>query len=399
MTDKADSGGVDWVRFGLLYSFGVVANMAASHEAPLVGHMSEALGRPPGAIGAAMGAQFVAYLLLGTVFGQLVARLGVRRAGLIGMTTILLAAIANLYVNAFYALLAANLTQGMGMLLVTVAAQVGVSQQDDDATRSRALALWATSPVVGLALGLFLSSTVADGSSWRLAFAILAAVAAGVAMCTALLLPTGRVIARAPAPDARTSGLRAETRVVRLSLALLLMILTMNGSVNLWPTFLADIHDVSIGTVGARSSIAMLIGIVGSLSIAAALGRGVSASLLLIFIAIFGGLSAVLVFSGTGGLAYATIGMVAWNICASAMMALIFASLPCVVRDPGNLPAATGLLYQISSVGAMCGAPIFLTFATLPNARFALMALILVALLAMVLLFPVHRSKGDKTYQ
>jgi MFS family permease len=381
----------DLRRFGLLYLLGVMANACAGHQAPLVSQLASTLGKGAGVIGVAMGAQFAAYLLGGAAVGKLVAQIGQRRASVYGLSLIALTCISNYYASTFVWLAADNLLQGLGMLVIVVAAQVGIADQPNSASQGRALAIWATSPIVGLALGLLLSSSVADAPSWRLAFLCMAAVAGGLLIMVLMILPPKeRQKAEAPVVSEGTP-LRQEVDAIRLSLAVLLAVLTLSGSVNLWPTFLAELHHISVGAAGARSSFAMLVGIAGSLLVAAALAAGWRQSTLLLAIVSAAIISVVIVLSGVGGVGPGTIGIIGWNVAAGATTALAFATLPLVLRHPQNLPAATGLLYQISSIGAICGAPLFLTIATWPRASLALAMVVIGATVAMATLFPVWR--------
>lgn len=383
--------GFDLPRFVLLYLLGVMANMCASHQAPLVGRLASTFGKGEGVIGIAMGAQFAAYLLGGAAVGKLIARMGLRRSTVAGLGLIALTCISNYHASTFMWLAADNLLQGLGMLVIVVAAQVGIADQANSASQGRALAIWATSPIVGLALGLLLSSSVADMPSWRLAFLCLAAVPGGLLIIVLLILPVRERQQAETTVAPEGTPLRGEVAAIRLSLAVLLAVLTLSGSVNLWPTFLAGLHDVSVGAVGARSSFAMLVGIAGSLLVAAALGAGWRRSTVLLAVVSVAIISGPIVFSGIGGLGVGTIGMIAWNVAAGATTALAFATLPLVLRHSQNLPAATGLLYQISSIGAICGAPLFLTLATWPHASLTLVMLVIGAVLAMAALFPVWR--------
>lgn len=375
-------------RFAMLYLLGVVANMCASFQAPLVMPLGRTFGVEPKVVGLVMSAQFIAYLFGGSAVGKLVARMGVRRAAQSGLLAIALTSIANWAAASLGLFVASNLAQGLGMLTTVVAAQIGAAAVATDESRARVLATWATAPLIGLALGLLLSSQFADAPTWRSAFLALAGIAM-ILLLPTLLLPSGPL--PSVAGGGKGSGLRAETDAFRVSLAVACSVTAINGSVSSWPTYLSLVHDTTPGRVGGFSSIAMLAGILGSLGVGVALGRGWSLRRLLVLIVPTAMASAIVVFGAFAGFSAVVAGMVFWHLAAGATTGLLFAALPAVLRNPDNLPAATGLLYQFAAVGTILGAPLYLWLAGLPHASTALTVLTCAALVAVALAVPTRR--------
>jgi hypothetical protein len=66
--------------------------------------------------------------------------------------------------------------------------------------------------------------------------------------------------------------------------------------------------------------------------------------------------------------------------------------LPSVLRNPDNLPAATGLLYQFAAIGTMAGAPLYLSLAGVAHASMALIVLTCGATTAVALVVPASRG-------
>lgn len=376
-----------WTRFMALYLLGVIANMCASFQAPLVASLSKAFGVAPNQIGFVMSAQFLAYLFGGSAIGGVVARFGVRRTAQGGVALIVLTMLCNWRATSLIHLVASNLVQGLGMLMVVVAGQVGMTVVSTKETRARVLTIWATAPLLGLALGLMLSSAFADGELWRSAFVVMACIAtAAFSIC--FLLPSNPMTSEST--EKMGAGLTAEIGAFRLSIAVALLVMAINGSVSSWPIYLSHVHGTTPGAIGGLSSLAMLTGIVGSLGVGFALGRNWTARRLLGVILPFAMASAVLVFGTFAGFSMAIVAMFLWNLATGAMTALIFATLPEAIRNPGNLPAATGMLYQFAAVGTMLGAPLYLWLA---DANYAAQALVLVtcsAFLAIAFVFPLR---------
>lgn len=380
--------------FAALYLLGVIANICASFQAPLVLSLASQFGVAPSAIGLVMSAQFIAYLVGGSAVGGLVARTGVRRAAQMGLLIVIITALAASRSTTLEMLAVSNIVQGLGMLIVVVAAQIGVATTSDEITRARRIANWSTAPLIGLASGLLLSAPFADENSWRNAFLALSAIATLLIALT-FLLPSDKLGGGTP-ESGRKSGLRTETAALRVCLAVAFSVTAINGSISSWPTYLSTALGSTPGTIGGISSIAMLAGVAGSLGVGMALGRGWGVRSLLGLITPIGIISATLVFGAFAGFNVIVGGMLFWHLAAGATTALLFSTLPGVLRNPGNLPAATGLLYQFAAIGTMLGAPVYLGLSQWGSASVALTALTCCALIAVALLVPAgRRSVSD----
>lgn len=382
-----------WRRFATFYLLGVIANMCASFQAPLVMPLGKAFGVEPKVVGLVMSAQFIAYLFGGSAVGKLVALMGVRRAAQLGLIVIALTSIANWHAASLVLFVLSNLVQGLGMLTTVVAAQIGAAAMSTDESRARVLATWATAPLIGLALGLLLSSQFADEVAWRSAFLALAGTAA-VLLLPTFVLPSGSL--PSAAGGRKGAGVMAETAAFRVSLAVACSVTAINGSVSSWPTYLSQVHNTTPGRVGGLSSVAMLAGVLGSLGVGMALSRGWSLRQLLTLIVPIAVASATIVFGAFTGFTPVIAGMFFWHLAAGAMTGLLFATLPGVLHNPDNLPVATGLLYQFAAAGTMLGAPLYLWLAGLAYASSALTVLTCAALIAMALAVPIPQGGAQR---
>ena len=374
-----------------LYILGVIANMCASFQAPLVLPLGQKFGVGPNVVGMIMSAQFIAYLLGGSAVGKLVAGFGVRRASQVGLLLIAVTSVANWGSPSLGVFVLSNIVQGLGMLITVVAGQIGAAAIATDETRARLIATWATAPLIGLAFGLLLASQFADTAAWPTAFLALGGLA-GMLLLPSVILPANP-LAAAPMDDLGGGGLRGEIGAFRVSLAVGFAVTAINGSVSSWPTYLALVHDTTPGRIGSLSSLALLAGVVGSLAVGAAMGRGWTATRLLGFIIPTALASALIVFGAMTGLTIAIIGMVFWQVAAGAITGLLFAMLPAVLRNRDNLPAATGLLYQFAAIGTMLGAPIYLSLTGLPHASLMLTLVTFGAMIAVSLVVPKAHTR------
>lgn len=375
------------LRFAVIYALGVAANMCPGLQPPMVGRLVSALGAGNGAIGLALGAQFVAYLMAGILIGGAIGRFGVPAVSIFGMILIAATDVSNYFAHTLPWLIFDNLLQGLGMLAVVVSGQVAITTQaTTEGSQARALAIWATAPSLGVALGLGLASHFADGADWRLAFAFHAAITAALVLPGLVATKRG---AAATEASPRPSALFRETEVIYLSVGLIFLVLGVNGIVSVSPTFLASVHSTTAGEIGTISAAAMLTGILGSVVAGGALSAGWPHRRLLLVMVALAITNAAVLFSGMGGLRTASATLFGWNLAAGALLALVFALLPRVVRKPENIAASTGLLYQFSSVGAILGAPVFLTLASSAHPRILLSGLAVLAMIGMAAFTPV----------
>lgn len=367
-------------RFAALYLLGLIANICASFQAPLVPPLGQAFAVPPQVVGMVMSSQFIAYLFAGSLIGRLVARMGVRRSAQMGLGLIAVTALSASRATTLALLVFANIAQGLGMLIVVVAAQIGVAMIAPEKDRARLLAIWATSPLIGLALGLLLSSPFASLESWPTAFLALAALATAL-VATSAALPSDSL--SQPGKASQPGGLSGEAAVLWMCAAMAFSVIAINGAVSSWPTYLAQAYHTSSGQIGSTASMAMMAGVPGSLAVGLGLSRGWPPQRLLGWIVPFAVVGAVVVFGAFVRFGLVMVGMVFWHVASGAITALLFATMPSVLRNPANLPSATGLLYQFAAVGTMLGAPIYLGLAATSHAAMALSMLTCGAVLAM----------------
>lgn len=295
--------------------------------------------------------------LFGFAAGLALGRIGCRRSLLGGM--LMLAAMSAIEGIASTAglLFAARAAEGIGYLLVVIAAPTAIVAVASDADRPRALALWSCFVPVGVAAGGAVTS-VAAGLLAPGGVMLLWAALLGVAALAAFRVPLGggsRGPIALPAPGAWMA-----------TFAFGLYTLFVCALTMLLPTFLIEERGATVAAAGLVTALASLSALPASVIAMIAARSGTLCSRRLITVAtpslIATALLAPFVFAGGESLLVAgTIAVLA--IALSGLVSpMMFARLPVLAgarapHDP-RIATANGLLTQFGAGGALIGPPL-----------------------------------------
>ena len=153
----------------LVYSTGVLAATALGKVAPAAPLLRADLGLSLGRVGWLVSAITAMAALLGTPAGLWVRRRGGRRALLAGLAMLAAAGGAAAAAPGAGWMLAARAAEGIGFLLVVVAAPTLMTQMAGRGHQPAVLALWGTAIAVGLAASAAVGGVLAPsagGSGW-----------------------------------------------------------------------------------------------------------------------------------------------------------------------------------------------------------------------------------------
>jgi MFS family permease len=296
--------------------------------------------------------------LFGFAAGLALGRIGCRGSLLSGMILLAAMSVLEAIASAAGLLFAARAIEGIGYLLVVIAAPTAIVAVASDADRPRALALWSCFVPVGVAAGGAVTS-VAAGLLAPSGVMLLWAGLLGVATLAAFRVPMGGgsrgpIVLPAPGAWMATFAFGLYT--------LFVCALTM-----LLPTFLIEEHGATVGTAGLVTALASLSALPASAIAMVAARSGTPSSRRLIAVAmpslIATALFAPFVFAGgrTDLIIAGTIAVLA--IALSGLVSpMMFARLPVLAgahapQDP-RIATANGLLTQFGAGGALIGPPL-----------------------------------------
>src|SRR3954452_18961378 len=292
---------------------------------------------------------------LGAIFGALLGwlgqALGFRRQVLLGLVTIVLANLAGAAVHTAAALLVTRVGEGLGFVLVVLAAPGLLPGLSSRAHRRLVVGAWGAYMPVGAGLAALLVPPAVALVGWPGTW-LLDAALAGVAA-----LAVGRWVPRSPAR--RLPGVEGLLRAVRspgvvcLAAVFALYAGQYLAVLGLFPAMLVGAGDISLRTAGLLSGLAFLANAPGNLVGAWLHHRGVARWRLLVLGSLCMGVTVW--FGEDAGLPLGVrIGaVVAFSFLAGLVPSSAFSGVTSMAAGTTALGASVGLLMQGSSVGQL----------------------------------------------
>jgi predicted MFS family arabinose efflux permease len=348
-----------WGKVVLVCAAGVPAAIALGKLAPVAPLVRSDLGLSLPQLGWAVSAITAVAALLGMPAGAWTRRVGQRRTLLAGLAVLAVAGGVGATAAGLGVLVAARTVEGVGYLLVVVAAPDLLVRLTRGRDRAAALALWGAVIPVGLAIGGAAGGTLAQAVGWRGWLGVAAALPLLAAVPVAAAIPPDPPAAGGPGggppPRWALGGLGASALLAGGFCGLCLNGIAM---LSLLPTFLVGQRGVGLGAAGADTAIVAFASVPGSVGASWLLRRGAGVRLLTATILVMP-LAAAPAFRADGavavGVAAAALSLVANGLA----VATVFSAVPRLVGDPSQTALAIGLLTQLGSLGSLLGAPLF----------------------------------------
>ena len=297
--------------------------------------------------------------LFGFVAGMALSWINYRRSLLAGVAILAATSLLEASVASSAMLFAARAVEGIGYLLVVIAAPTAIAAIADDRNRARALALWSSFVPVGIAVGSGVTSLgVASLGAHGIMVLRAAVLAVTIVPLLRLRLRTGdtdsrRIVLPAPAAWVSTFAFGVYT--------LFLCALTM-----LLPTFLMVERAAALNEAGLVASVASLSALPASGLAILLIRRGQLSTGRLLMIAIPAlvgtALLVPLALGRSSDLATTSTLVVGAVLLSGLVSPLMFARLPILAgaessHDP-RIATANGLLTQFGAGGALIGPPL-----------------------------------------
>ena len=296
--------------------------------------------------------------VFGLVSGLALARFGMRSFLLSGLMILSAASLMQAFASTPFLLFLARAVEGIGYVLVVIAAPTAIAATADNTLRPRALALWSTFVPVGIAVGGAITGLAAGMlgmSGVMLLWAAMIVAALPVAMRLPLSgIPPARI--RFPAAAAWISTFGFGLYTVFISAVTMLL-----------PSFLIERCGATMGEaaiVAGVASLAVLPGAAAAMWLMRKGDLGMRRTLFFSTLALFPTVPLVLLLYGDANADLLRIGII--SVLAVAVSGLVpplvFARLPLLAgaasaEDP-RIATANGLVTQFGAGGALVGPPI-----------------------------------------
>lgn len=259
---------------GVYYSFG----MMVSSIPPMVTVVRDDLGISRAAMGVALGAWALIYIVSAPPAGRIIDRIGLRWSITLGASFVALSGFARAAAQGLGSFWLAIAIFGIGGPLVSASAPKLVSTWFDDPSERRlAVGLYTAAPALGGVTALMITNSVLLPAldDWRWVVVVYSLVAVGAGLLWLLVSSkTGEragAAGSAPVADGRTGGdwrVILSSRGVQLALVLGIGIFFVNHGLNGWlPNVLETDSGLSASVASAWAGASALVGIAASMSL------------------------------------------------------------------------------------------------------------------------------------
>jgi predicted MFS family arabinose efflux permease len=344
-----------WPCVLLLYGIGLVASSFLGKVAPIGPLLQRDLGLGLAELGWTVSTITAVGGVLGAAVGFWLARFGARRALLLGLVILGAAGMLTAAGSGADVMVAARVVEGVGYLLVVVAAPTLIVRLSRGPDQASALALWGTFIPVGLALSSFGGGVLAAAIGWRGWLCL-------IAVLPALALPLVLVAIAADQPSeprpAERMGLSGVRPLLALAAAFGCIGLVGVVMIALLPTFLVEVRAASLAPAGAATALVSLASVPGSLLAGWLMRRGAGLRALSLCSLIMPA-AAVPAFAsaGSAGLGIAAAALILFAN--GAVVSAMFAAVPHLAGHPSGVALGNGLIAQLGSLGTLLGPPLF----------------------------------------
>lgn len=346
----------------ILWLIGVLAAAQLAKIAVLATKLADTFGLSIATTGLLISLLEVGGALFGLAAGVALGRIGARRSLAAGLAILAATGIAEAYASQASVLLAARAAEGMGYLMVVIAAPTLIAATASERDRAPALSLWSTFVAVGMAVGSVVTGVAFATFGLRGAL-LLWSLFSALAMVAVLRLP-------AAAPSAKQALALPDAAAWIATFGFGLYTTFICALTMLFPSFLVEQAQVSSSLAGIVTGLVAL-GSVPGAAVAVALARlgcldrkrtiAIVTGTLLVAAA-----SAPQVFaagSAPNSLLWTSAAWALWISFASGIASpIVFGRLPMLAgarsATDARIALANGLITQFGAGGALLGPPI-----------------------------------------
>lgn len=298
----------------------------------------------------------------GVLFGWLGQTLGFGRQVRLGLAAIVVADLGGAMVDSLAGLLIARVGEGLGLVMVILAAPPLLSEVSSPTHRRLVAGTWGAYMPVGSGLAALLVPPAIGLVGWRGASVADACLAAGVLLAVLRWVPSAAVRGRASVQG--LLGAFRSRSVVIITAVFGLYAAQYLAVVGLLPAALVDGEGLSVAAAGLIGAVVFLVNAPGNLLGAYLLHRGtpvrwvIPAGCAGMAVTVWGVLDPALPLGLRVGSA------VAFSFIAGLVPSALFAALAVVSAGTCSAGAAIGLVTQGSAVGQLLGPPVVVAVGT-----------------------------------
>ncbi|MBU9131712.1 MFS transporter [Burkholderia multivorans] len=289
----------------------------------------------------------------GIAAGLLVRRWGDRRLLIAGLVALGVASVAGAAADSFAVLLATRVAEGVGFVIVVVAAPAVLNRVTPPASRTVVFGLWSTFMPAGIALSMVVGPLLGGWRSGWVAAAVLTFAAA------AALPMTTSAGARDDAHAQRVGAALRDAVASRATTLLALAFATYNvqffAAMTFLPVFLMQRLGVSVGAAGLVAAAIVASCVIGNLTAGWLLARGARPGIVMAATSVAIGAAGAGLFAAATPAPVAVALGFAFSAIAGLLPATILACAPMSVPSPSLAPLGIGWVVQGNYLGQVIG--------------------------------------------
>ncbi|ARP86372.1 MFS transporter [Bordetella genomosp. 9] len=308
--------------------------------------MQRTFGRSPADLSSLLSVFAIVGVIGGMAAGVLAQRVGDRRVLIAGLVILALASFAGAAAPSYAWLLATRIVEGLGFLMVVVAAPAALNRLTPPERRSLVFGFWSTFMGIGIALSM-LAGPLLD--SWQRLWSLDGALSLGIAVWVGLRVPGAPGTPKETQAGAR-SVLQSRPTVL-LGLAFAVYNLQFFGMMSFLPAFLMQQASLSMTQAGAVGAVTVLANAAGNVLGGIILQRGMTAAGLMGAAFLATGVLGALAFLPSMPAASVLVLCVAFSAAAGVLPATLLASAPRSAPAPHLAPMSLGLVMQGNYLG------------------------------------------------
>jgi MFS family permease len=187
-------------------------------------------------------------------------------------------------------------------------------------------------------------------------------------------------------------SLYGELGPLRLAIANAMLVSIGLGTSTVVPHYFAHVHKISVAASSSLLAFANLAMIVGGLGAGLLLARNMRAISLYLALTVGGIIAGFLVYAPWVNLPLAIVALLVWLLTTGAGVAIMFALLPHVVRDPSRAAATSGLVAQVMAITTFVTPAIYLSLLA-KGSWISLIALVFLGWLVSLIFLPAWGRK------
>ncbi|HDR9833819.1 TPA: MFS transporter [Burkholderia multivorans] len=289
----------------------------------------------------------------GIAAGLLVRRWGDRRLLIAGLVALGVASVAGAAADSFAVLLATRVAEGVGFVIVVVAAPAVLNRVTPPASRTVVFGLWSTFMPAGIALSMVVGPLLGGWRSGWVAAAVLTfAAAAALPMTTSAGAPDD---AHAPRVGAALRDVVASRATTLLALAFATYNVQFFAAMTFLPVFLMQRLGVSVGAAGLIAAAIVASCVIGNLTAGWLLARGARPGIVMAATSVAIGAAGAGLFAAATPAPVAVALGFAFSAIAGLLPATILACAPMSVPSPSLAPLGIGWVVQGNYLGQVIG--------------------------------------------